>query len=213
MSQTKLREAPPRRDSAATQERILNAATREFADKGFDGARVDEIARSSGVNKNLLYHYFGNKEQLFTAVLERVYETIRARQSDLSIRTMPPEQGMRRLVELTSLVWEEVPEFVRLLASENLHEARHVRESARIVPMYDPLMQTIKVLLKRGEEAGVFRGGIDPIDLYISITSLTAHYISHRHTFEALFSEMASEKRLEQRREHAVEMILRYLRP
>jgi TetR/AcrR family transcriptional regulator len=214
MAETKLRETAPKRDSALTQKRILEAATREFADKGYDGARVDEIARASGVNKNLLYHYFGNKEQLFTAVLESVYEAIRTRQSDLSIRNLSPEEGMRRLVELTSLIWEEVPEFSRLLSSENLHEARHVRQSKRIIPMYDPLMQTIKELLKRGEETGVFRGGIDPIDLYISITSLSAYYISHRHTFEALFgSDMALGKRLQLRREHAVEMILRYLRP
>lgn len=214
MAETKLREPAPKRDSTLTQKRILEAATREFADKGYDGARVDEIARASGVNKNLLYHYFGNKEQLFTAVLESVYETIRTRQSDLSIRNLSPEEGMRRLVELTSLIWEEVPEFGRLLASENLHEARHVRQSKRIIPMYDPLMQTLKELLKRGEAAGVFRGGIDPIDLYISITSLSAYYISHRHTFEALFgSEMPLERRLERRRAHAADMILRYLRP
>ncbi|NYZ13704.1 TetR family transcriptional regulator [Azospirillum sp. RWY-5-1] len=205
--------AETKRDAAATRERILVAATQEFADKGYDGARVDEIIRVSQVNKNSLYHYFGSKEQLFTAVLERVYENIRARQSDLSIRSMSPEEGMRTLVEFTARIWEEVPEYNRLLASENLHEARHVRQSERIVPMYNPLLATICELLKRGEEAGVFRGGIDPVDLYISITALSAHYISHRHTFEAIFkTELMTPARLEQRRRHAADMILRYLK-
>ncbi|WP_142846749.1 TetR/AcrR family transcriptional regulator [Telmatospirillum sp. J64-1] len=206
--------APVTRDGAATQERILRAATREFADKGYDGARVDEIVRASDVSKNLLYHHFGSKDQLFTAVLERAYETIRARQNDLSIRNMAPEEGMRKLVEFTASIWEEAPEFSRLLASENLHEARHVRQSKRIIPMYDPLMQTLQDLLKRGEEQGVFRKGIDLVDLYISITSLSAHYISNRHTFEAIFGvNLMSPARLQQRKEHAVEIILRYLRP
>lgn len=202
-----------RRDATATQERILVAATREFADKGFDGARVDEIARVSEVNKNSLYHYFGSKEQLFIAVLERTYETIRKRQSDLSIRGMEPEEGMRRLIEFTADIWIEIPEFNRLLASENLHEAKHVKQSRRIAKMYNPLLETIRELLERGKALGVFRNNIDPIDLYISISALSAYYVSHHYTFEAIFNTpLMQPKRLKQRQEHAVEMILRYLK-
>ncbi|MBP5858579.1 TetR family transcriptional regulator [Marivibrio halodurans] len=202
-----------KRDSAASRERILEAATREFAEKGYDGARVDEIADASGFNKNALYHYFGSKEKLFVAVLERAYATIRDRQSDLSIRDMDPEEGMRRLVEFTARVWVEMPEFNRLLASENLHEARHVRQSTEIPKMYNPLLETIRELLKRGVETGRFRDDIDAIDLYISISALSAHYISHRHTFEAIFqTKLLSPKRLQQRIDHAADMIVSYLR-
>lgn len=202
-----------KRDGVETQKKILAAAIREFADKGLDGARVDEIARRSGVNKHMLYHYFGNKEQLFTAVLERLYETIRNRQSDLSIRGMEPEQGMRRLVEFTGQVWIEMPDFLRLLSSENLHEARHVRQSGKIVQKYNPLLETISELLDRGVKKGVFRKGIDPVDLYISISALTAHYVSHRHTLEAIFqTDLLTPKRLQQRLRHATDMILRYVR-
>lgn len=203
-----------KRNSAATKEKILEAATKEFADKGYDGARVDEIARSSGVNKNMLYLYFGNKDQLFTAVLERTYEIIRSRQSDLQIRGMAPEEGMRRLIEFTTRVWIEIPAFIGLLASENLHEARHVKKSRKIVAMYNPLLETINVLLERGKRTGVFRGGIDAIDLYISVSALSAYYISHHHTFEAIFrTKLMAPKRLQQRQKHIVDMVLRYLRP
>lgn len=203
-----------KRNSAATKEKILEAATKEFADKGYDGARVDEIALSSCVNKNMLYHYFGNKEQLFTAVLERTYEIIRSRQSDLRIRGMAPEEGMRRLVEFTAKIWIEIPEFNRLLASENLHEARHVKQSRKIIAMYNPLLETIGELLDRGKRLGVFRDGIDPIDLYISVSALSAYYISHHHTFEAIFqTKLMTARRLQQRQKHVVEMVLRYLRP
>ena len=208
-----LNASAPKRDGVETQKKILAAAIREFADKGLDGARVDEIARRSGVNKHMLYHYFGNKEQLFTAVLERLYETIRNRQSDLSIRGMEPEQGMRRLVEFTGQVWMETPDFLRLLSSENLHEARHVRQSGKIVQKYNPLLETISELLDRGVKKGVFRKGIDPVDLYISISALTAHYVSNRHTFEAIFqTDLLTPKRWQQRLRHATDVILRYVR-
>lgn len=207
------REPNQKRDRSATREKVLAAAIREFADKGLDGARVDEIAHRSGVNKNMLYHYFGNKEQLFTAVLERVYDTIRNRQSDLSIRGMDPEEGMRRLVEFTGQVWLDTPDFIRLLSSENLHGARHVRQSSRIVQQYNPLLETISELLQRGVKKGVFREGIDPIDLYISISALTAHYVANRHTFEAIFkTKLLTPKRWRQRLRHATDVILCYLR-
>lgn len=202
-----------RRDASATRMKILAAALREFADKGFDGARIDEIAIRSGVNKNMLYHYFGNKEQLFTAVLERVYDTLRSRQSDLSIRGMEPEEGMRRLVEFTGKVWADSPDFLRLLSSENLHQARHVRQSNKIIRMYNPLLETINELLARGVEKGVFRKGVDPIDLYISISALSAHYVANRYTFEAIFdADLMAPKRVRQRLRHAADMILRYVR-
>jgi TetR/AcrR family transcriptional regulator len=207
------KEPNQKRDRSATREKILTAAIREFADKGLDGARVDEIAHRSGVNKNMLYHYFGNKEQLFTAVLERVYDTIRNRQSDLSIRGMEPEEGMRRLIEFTGQVWVETPDFIRLLSSENLHEARHVRQSSKIVQQYNPLLETISELLDRGVKKGVFREGIDPIDLYISISALTAHYVANRHTFEAIFrTNLLTPKGWRPRVGQASAVFVRYLR-
>lgn len=205
--------ARAKRGLATSKERILEAATNEFAAKGYDGARVDEIAKASEFNKNALYHYFGSKENLFVAVLEHAYATIRTRQSDLEIRGMDPEEGMRHLIEFTARTWIEMPEFNRLLASENLHGARHVRQSKRIPEMYDPLLETLRELLKRGAEAGKFRDDVDAIDLYISISALSAYYISHRHTFEAIFKKkMFTKARLRQRIDHASDVILCFLR-
>lgn len=201
------------RNPAASREKILSAAVREFAEKGLDGARVEKIARRSRVNKNLLYHYFGDKDQLFLAVLEHVYQTLRDHQSDLSIRGMEPEDGMRKLVEFTANVWIEMPDFLRILSSENLHEARHVRQSRKISGMYNPLLDTINELLHQGVKKGAFRSGVDPIDLYISISSLSAHYVANRHTFEAIFqTSLMTPKRLRTRLAHITDMVLRYVR-
>jgi TetR/AcrR family transcriptional regulator len=201
-----------RESSRKTREMILDGALAEFSEKGFDGARIDEIALRAGVNKNLLYHHYGSKDGLFTALLERTYDTIRRRQNDLQLRGMDPVEGMRRLVVFTGRIWVQFPEFVRLLQSENLNGGRHVRASGEIQRMYNPLLETINELLERGTRMGVFRRNLDPIDLYISITALTAHYISNHHTFEALFGQkLMTPARIRQRLEHAADMVERYL--
>jgi len=205
--------ATPRGGAARTQQSIIEAAIQEFSLKGFEGARVDEIALRAGVNKNLLYHHFGNKDGLFVAVLTHTYENIRTRQKDIQLRTLDPEAGMRRLVISTGKIWVQFPEFQRLLMSENLAGGRHILGQPEISNLYNPLLDTIEQLLQHGRESGVFREDIDPIDLYISITSLTAHYVNNQHTFEAIFKQkLMTPQRVKQRLEHAAEMILRYLR-
>lgn len=205
---------PASRASAQrTRQRILDAAVEEFAAKGFDGGRVEEIALRAGVQKNVLYYYFGSKDDLFTAVLEATYAAIRARQQDLELRRLAPEDAMRQLVVFTGRIWMEQPQFQRLLHSANLHGAKHVRRSARIAQLYDPLIETLRELLARGQREGHFRDDVDPVDLYISISSLTAHYVSHHHTFEALFDrKLMTPARVRARLDHAAEMVVSYLR-
>lgn len=200
------------RSSERTKARIIEAATNEFAAKGYDGARVDSIAQAADVNKTTMYHYFGNKDNLFAAVLENAYQTIRDRQSDLELRGMDPVMGMRKLVEFTAQIWAEIPQFNRLLDSENLHEAKHVKNSARIREMYDPLLETMRDLVERGQKSGQFRNDVDLIDLYISISGLSAHYLARRHTLAAIFRQsLMDKKRLQQRVGHCVDVICGYL--
>lgn len=197
-----------------SHQRIMRAALQEFSQKGIDGARVDEIARISAVNKNMIYHYFKSKEKLFIAVLESTYEGVRSRQQDLSLRGLDPRAAMKRLIEHTADIWIEVPEFNRLLASENLHEAKHVRRSKKIQSMYPALIESLRDILDRGVKEGVFRPGVDPVDLYISITSLSAHYVAHHFTFDAIFNtKLMSPGKIEQRKETISTMILSYLKP
>jgi len=209
----KLPRKRPRHTAAVSKEKILKAAIAEFALKGLDGARVDEVARRSGVNKTLLYHHIGNKDRLFTAALEATYQTIRARQSEFLARQMDPETGVRQLVHLLMSIWVEHPEYGKLLASENFHGGKHVKRSKLIGEMYQQLVDTLSGLLKKGVEQGVFRPGIDAIDLYISISSLSAYYVAHQHTLNALFHvDLMQPHRLQQRENHILNMILRYVR-
>jgi TetR/AcrR family transcriptional regulator len=199
--------------SRRTRERILDAATREFAERGFDAGRMDEIALRAGIAKNAVYYYFGSKDEMFSAVLERTYAAFREHQRDLQVRALDPVEGMRQLVMFTGRTWARFPHFQRLLHSENLHGGRHVAALDTIPRLYDPLVDTLKELLARGHASGVFRADVDPVDLYISISALSAHYLAHRHTLTAIFGKQwQSPTRLKLRLEHAAEMILAYLR-
>jgi TetR/AcrR family transcriptional regulator len=203
-----------RRTADVSKEIILKAAIQEFALKGFDGARVDDVARRSGINKTLLYYHIGNKDRLFTAALEATYKTIRVRQEKFAIAKMTPEEGVRRLIKLLMSIWVEFPDIGRLLSNANFLGGRHVRQSKLIRRLYAPLLNTLNDLLKRGAEEGVFRRGIDAVDLYISISALSAYYVSHRHSFDVLFhTDLMSPRRLQQRERHITDMIFRYLLP
>lgn len=196
-----------------TREKILDGALHEFSEKGFDGARIDQIALRAGVNKNLLYHHYGNKDGLFTALLERTYERIRKLQNDFELRDQDPGEAIRKLVIFTGKVWVQFPEFLRLLASENLNYGRHVVKSSLISAIYQPLLANLTEILDRGIEQGVFKRKVDPVELYISIASLTAHYISNHHTLEAIFgTPLMTTSRIKQRLEHAADMVSAYLK-
>lgn len=202
----------PRESSRRTREEIIDAALYEFSNNGYGGGRVDEIALRAGVNKNVLYHHFGSKDGLFIAVLQHTYECIRTRQKDLQIRTLDPESGMRRLVIFTGRIWVQFPEFQRLLMSENLVGGVHMAQLGEVSALYNPLLATITDLIERGVAEKVFRTDVDPVDLYISITSLTAHYVNNQHTFEAIFNQkLMTPQRVKQRLDHAAEMIIRFL--
>ncbi|MBL8700724.1 MAG: TetR family transcriptional regulator [Alphaproteobacteria bacterium] len=197
-----------------TRGRILDAATREFSSRGLGGARVDAIATRAGVNKRMLYHYFGNKEALFRAVLENAYEDIRRREEALDLTHLPPEAALRELVTFTFDYFLINPHFIALLNSENLHRARHIRRSGRVGAINNPIVRTLAEVLARGEKAGVFRSGIEPIQLYISIAGVSYFYFSNVHTLSTIFArDLRAPAALKERAAHVVDLMLRAVRP
>jgi len=202
-----------RRNPARNQERILKAATEEFARYGLGGARVDRIAARAGANKRMLYYYYGNKEDLFLKVLEARYAHIRRAELGLHLLDLDPVQGMRRMVEFTWNYYLKHPEFLTLLNSENLHRARHLKRSRDIAAMHSPLIALLRDLLLRGERAGKFKKGVDPVQLYISIAALGYFYLSNRHTLSTIFErDLLAPKSKAERLKHMTELVLGYLR-
>lgn len=203
-----------KRNPAQTRERILAAAIEEFSRNGLEGARVDMIAERAGANKRMLYHYFGNKEDLFLATLEAVYAHIRSHERELRLEDQTPEAAMRVLATYTLDYYIENPHFIRLLNNENLYEAAHLKRSKSIREMHSPLVQLIRDALDRGVAEGSFRPGVDPVQLYISIAGLAYFYMSNSHTLSTIFGrDLNAEEALEVRRNHIVDVILGYLRP
>lgn len=203
---------PRPRDADRSQGHILEAATAEFAGHGLGGARVDRIAERAAVNKRLIYYYFGSKEDLFLAVLERAYEGIRGEELKLSLSEVEPIEAIRRLIAFTWNYYLEHPEFLTLLNSENLHRARHLKRSTKILSMHSPFVQTIADVLERGHKAKLFRTGVDPVQLYISIAGLAYFYLGNSHTLSTIFARdlLATKARVE-RLSHMTDLVLGYL--
>jgi AcrR family transcriptional regulator len=213
MPQPTLQVLPLRtRDADRTQQEILRAAMSEFAELGLGGARIDSIAERAGVNKRLIYYYFASKDELFLAVLEQTYADIRQAERELHLESLSPVDALRKLVAFT---WEHYlahPEFLNLLNSENLHRARHLKQSQRIREMNSPLIDTLGGVLDRGRREGLFRGGVDPMQLYISIAGLAYFYLSNNHTLSAIFGRnLMSPKALSERLSHITEVVMGYV--
>jgi AcrR family transcriptional regulator len=200
------------RDPEQTRARILEAAKCEFARVGLGGARVDSIALAAGANKRMLYYYYGNKEDLFLAVLEAAYEDIRNAEKGLQLDQLAPAEAVRRLVAFTWNYYLENPEFLNLLNSENLHQARHLKNSSKVRTMHSPFIAMIAQILDRGVRTGEFRGGVDPMQLYISIAGLAYFYLGNNYTLSAIFGrDLKAARAKAQRLAHMTDVVLGFL--
>ena len=200
------------RDADRSQSVILSAARDEFAEFGLGGARMDRIAERAALNKRLIYYYFEDKEKLFQAVLEQAYRHIREEERKLNLLNHKPSDALRKLVEFTWDYYLKHPEFLTLLNSANLHRARHIQESERAREMNSPLIEMLGEILERGRKDGSFRGGVDPLQLYVSIAGLAYFYLSNNHTLSAIFGrDLMSTKARHERLTHMCDVILGYV--
>jgi AcrR family transcriptional regulator len=200
------------RDAGRTQRALLDAATAEFSEHGLEGARIDRIAEHAGVNKRLIYYYFGGKDELFFAVLKGTYAGIRSAERALDLINVKPAEAIRRLIEFTWTYYLEHPEFLALLNAENMCAARHLKGSKEIREVNSPLPEWLGEVLERGRTEGVFRGGVDPIQLYLSIAGQAYFYLSNKHTLSTSFGrDLMSPRALAERLSHMTEVILGYL--
>ncbi|CAD6545870.1 TetR family transcriptional regulator [Paraburkholderia sabiae] len=205
----------PRRkyDPEETKRNILEVATQEFSSMGLTGARVDAIAERTNTTKRMLYYYFGSKEGLYEAVLEKVYGDIRALEQDLKVSDMSPIDGLRSLVEFTFDYHDKHRDFVRLVTIENIHGARYIEQVKTFKNRNATVIHTIEDLLARGVASGDFREDIDAIDLHLLISSMCFHRIANRHTFGTAFGRDPSHSRLRARhRAMIVDATLRFVK-
>jgi AcrR family transcriptional regulator len=201
-----------RRDAAATRQRILDAALEEFAAKGLDAARIEDIAEKAGANRRMAYYYFGSKEGLYLAALETSYFQLVEVEEAIDVDALGPIDAIEAMVAAKFEHYVRYPHYIEFVKMENLYQARYLKMSRRIADMRAPLISIIKRVLQRGEALGVLRKGVDPLDLYLSICALGFFVFSNRHTLGVIFdTDVTSAKALARRRAVIVEMIKMYL--
>jgi len=200
-------------DPERTMADIVAVATREFADKGLAGGRIDEIAAATRTSKRMIYYYFGSKEGLYVAVLEEAYRSIRAIEQGLQLDDLSPEDALRKLVGFTVDYQRANPDFVRLVMNENIHRGQFLAQSKTIQQLNVPAIGAVEAVYRRGVKAGVFRKDIDPVDLHMSISALSFFNVSNRHTFALIFKrELDTPQAIVSRRDSIVEMVVRFVR-
>lgn len=201
---------PRVRDAEATKARILDAAKKEFAKNGLGGARVDVISEKASANKRMIYHYFGSKEGLFQTILENAYVDIRTAEQKLNLDHLPPEEALERLVRFTWDYYLKNPEFITLVNSENLHRAKHLKKSEVIKIYSRKFVSMVATILDRGVATGVFRPGVDPVQLNITIAAIGYYYLTNRFTGSIVFErDLMAKDALEERLRFNIDTILR----
>jgi AcrR family transcriptional regulator len=200
------------RNPDETKRRILAAAKVEFARKGLGGARVDDIAARAKANKRMMYHYFGNKDDLFRQVVEDAYGEFREREAALELDGLDPVAAIKTLIAFIWKYFLENPEFITLVNSENLHKARHIRKSERMREMSRLFVGRMQHLLDRGVKAGVFRKGLDPVQVNISIAAVGYYYLTNHFTGSIVFErDLMSPEALAARLDFNTRTILRMI--
>ena len=177
------------RNLEVSQQAILEAATEEFSLRGLEGARVDQIASKAGINKQLLYRYFGNKEDLYFRVLEDAYCQIRESEKALGLPSLEPRTAIRVFIaSMVERIYRQ-PHFARLVIDENFHEGQHLKHSSRVRALAAEILEIFEDVLARGVDSGDFRKGVDAVQLFTSIASLSTFYVTNMHTLSVMFGE------------------------
>jgi AcrR family transcriptional regulator len=210
---TAARKKPPqKRNADVTRAKILQAALSEFGERGLPAVSTDDIAERCGVNKRMIYYYFGSKEGLYLAALESVFENLVARERDINIEHLEPAAAIEAIINLKIDYYLENPRFISFISMENFYKACHLRKSSKLAMFKSTLTDVVARILKRGQSSGQFRQDVEPVDFYVSLCALCIMYFSNQHTLGVIFGrEMMSRPNIERRRRTVIDFVLRYL--
>ncbi|WP_238364061.1 TetR/AcrR family transcriptional regulator [Mesobacterium pallidum] len=173
----------------AVKQDILQVATEMFAASGLTGTRIDEIAARTTTSKRMIYYYFGDKDGLWARALEAAYARVREGEHRLDLDALPPAEALAHLAGFTFDHHSRNPEFIRMVMIENIHHADYLKRSEVIRVLNTAAIDRLRRLVARGEAAGVFRAGLDPVALHWHISALSFFNVSNRPTFSAIYGQ------------------------
>ncbi len=198
-----------KQDPDGVRTNILQVAREAFALRGLSGTRIDEIAARTSTSKRMIYYYFGDKEGLYREVLADAYRRTREAEDALELEGLAPEEALRKVAEFTFDNHRRSQVFIRLVMIENVHEGRHMPDSAEMSGENSSAIRMLEDIYARGLEAGVFRAGLSAVELHWHISALSYFNVSNRATFSHIFGEqLFDEKGQSILRRHVGDMIL-----
>ena len=196
----------------ANRARIVGAAIDEFAARGFKGASMDAIAARTDTTRAMINYYFGSKEKIYLTVLEHVYAEMRHAESLLDLEHLPPVEAMRQIVEFSFDYYLSHQYFVRIVLAENQARGRHLKKSKAMRTLNRPIVDLLSRVIARGQAEGIFRAGVDPLDVHMAIAALGNFNVTHQHTFSAIFQrDMGAKGDVARRCAVVTDMVLGYL--
>lgn len=180
-----------KQDPETVRADILAAARREFAENGLSGARIQRIVDGTRTSKRMIFYYFGDKDGLYRAVLEDAYRKVRRQEAALDLDGLTPEEALARLVAFTFDHHAANPDFIRLVAIENIHGARHLSDLPGLAETNRGAIAVLERIHAAGVAAGRFRDDVRPLDLHWHISALCFFNVANRATFSASFGDGA----------------------
>ncbi|NTE84224.1 TetR/AcrR family transcriptional regulator [Agrobacterium tumefaciens] len=203
---------PAKRDPEGVRRDILSVAMEEFSQNGLSGARIDEIAARTRTSKRMIYYYFTDKESLYQHVLEEAYAKVRGGESDLGLDDLEPVAALEKLCRFTFDHHRRNPAFIRMVMIENIHHGRHMQSSGTIRELNRTAIEALESVLVRGQQSGIFRQGIDALELHWQISALSFFNVSNVATFSFIFGDsLFTDEGQETLSRHASDMVLRYV--
>jgi TetR/AcrR family transcriptional regulator len=207
------RGAPDPLEAAQTKERLVEAAVKEFAEFGLSGARVERIAERAAINKQAIYYYFKDKDDLYSFALERCYELAHRHDDELTFEGKSGYDAISSLVDTMFDELNQMRDVIAIVSDENRNKGRHL-PNQRIKATNRPAIDAIATILKRGENDGTLRQGVDAEHLWISILSLIMFYFTNTFTLSHLLNRnLLADGQVQERKHQIKTLILMSLRP
>lgn len=199
-------------DPEGTKQNIIEVAAQEFALNGLSGARIDEIAAKTRSSKRMIYYYFGSKEGLYVSALENAYRQVREGEAKLDVEDLPPLDALKRLVEFTFDHHHQHEEFIRMVMIENIHHAEFLERSDVIGDLNVTAIGNIETIYAKGLAEGLFRAGLDPLEIHWQISALCFFNVSNRATFSKIFGiDVGNPAHQQSLRKQTVDMVMRFV--